>query len=292
MRNLTLLLNTMLIANQSPANEPFSGDALNPAFFGATTEHGAGTKTIWVTPDPVERFVTYQPPSVMREGVRIDFPPYTESILLEPPAKEVIVPGGGSIVRNVYESVGIINQGGQIRLCALVRPNVVAVAAHYDNSLYEGGGNWSSYAGMSVRFIGSAASQSAKLTKPAFKAGDFLCYYLDTNITVVAPAVIAPLEPDSAYVGRSVVIFGLSGLTKAAAGTTILKYSFVNGGARTAQASNKPNAPVQIQAGDSGGPCYIFVNGVPRYFGSIATINLTIIQINVASPHIAAIASL
>ncbi len=284
--------NKMIIQNQTLANEPNSGDALNPQFFGAITEHGGGSKTIWVTPDPVEKLVTYQPPSVIREGVWIDFPPYTESVLLEAPAKEVIIPGTGSIVRNAYESVGIINQGGQIRLCALVRPNVVAVAAHYDNNQYPGGGNWASYAGMSVHFIGSAAAQSAKLVKAAFVAEDFLCYYLDQVITVVAPAVIAPPEPDSAYVGRSVVIFGLSGLTKAVAGTTALKYSFANGGTRTAQASNKSNSPVQVQAGDSGSPCFILVGGVPRYFGSLASINLSLIQINVASPHIAAIAAL
>jgi hypothetical protein len=281
----------MLIANQSSANEPNAGDALNPAFFGTVTEHGGGTKTIWVTPDPVEKLVTYQPPSVIREGVRIDFPPYTESVLLEAPAKEVIIPGSGSIVRNAYESVGIINLGGQIRLCALVRPNVVAVAAHYDNAIYNGGGNWASYAGMPVHFIGSAGSQTAKMVKAAFVAADFLCYYLDQAITVVAPAAIAPPEPDSAYVGRSVVIFGLSGLTKAVAGTTALKYYFQNP-PWLAQASNKTNAPLQIEPGDSGGPCYITSNGTGRYFGSMGSKNPTLININAATNWAKEIAAL
>jgi hypothetical protein len=270
----------MILLNLTAANEPFLAQAPNPNFFGATIQQGAGGQSFWVTPPLIREIVTVQPPSIIQNGVQVDFPPYSDVVELQPPAKQVFLPGSADVVKNAYESVGIINEGGQIRLCALVRPNVIAAARHYNNPPF------APYIGLAVRFIGANGTQTAKIVKVVFTADDFECYQLDQAITVVKPAVVAPVEPDTNYVGRACTMFGLSSLVKPIAGIAPIKFSFSSGTSRTAQVSNKTNSPVQIQPGDSGSPCFIIVDGLPRYFGSLAAVNLTVTQINVASPWI------
>lgn len=272
----------MIILNESPANELFANGALNPAFFGVTSLPSQ-SKTVTVTPAPVKTIVTVTPPSIVQDGVTINFPPYNQEVTLQAPDLQVQIPSVGGGLRNTFESVGIINPGGQIRLCALVRPNVIAAAHHYNNAPFQ------SYIGMQVAF---GQGEFATITGVVLTRDDFECYSLDRNITSVQPAAIAPLEQSPAYTDREVIIFGLLGLKKVVAGRTRLKYSFGNGAIWTAQASNKANQPVVVEKGDSGSPVFISAGGSIRYFGSLATVNPTIININVAAAYAADIASL
>jgi len=210
----------------------------------------------------------------------VTFPSFTTDVYVQPPPIEVMVPSGNTLV-NSYESVGIINPGGQIRLCALVRPNVIAAAHHYNNAPF------APYIGLKVAFGGEVAV----ITKVIFTKDDFECYQLDRNILSVKPAAIAALESADRYVSREVITFGLGNLTRPIAGKTLLKYAFASGAGWLATASNKSTAPVVVQAGDSGSPVFISVNGAIKYFGSMASVNLTEIKINMAPPWVADIAA-
>lgn len=272
----------MLIQNESSTNELFANGALNPAFFGVTALPSQ-SKTVAVTPAPVKTTVTVTPPPVVQDGITVTFPPYQQEITLQPPSINVQIPSTGGGLKNTFESVGVINPSGQIRLCALVRPNVIAAAHHYNNAPFQ------SYIGMQVIF---GNGETATITDVVLTRDDFECYSLDRNITSVQPAAIAPLEPSPNYTDREVIIFGLLGLKKAAAGRTRLKYAFGNGAIWSAQASNKINQPVVVEKGDSGSPVFITVAGAVRYFGSLASVNPSLITINVAAAYAADISSL
>lgn len=279
----------MRLSSSSSSNEPLAGlDSINPQFFGAITETTqTDTQSFWVSPQPISRSVTVTPAPVVQNGVVVDFPPYTEEVWIQPPAKEVVIHiGGTSLLKNSFESVGVI-QGGHLRLCALVRPNVIAAARHYNVAPF------ASYIGMTVKFVGSAGTETAKITRVAFTKDDFECYYLDKDISAVSPAVIAPLETPSFYSGREVVLFGLASLAKPIAGKTKTNYAFgQQSGAWTATGSNRVGSPVIIEKGDSGAPAFLIANGSPRYLGSMAAMNLSAWTVNLASPHAAAISAL
>ncbi len=271
----------MIIQNLSISNELFVNDVLNPKFFGVTSTPSE-SKTVTVTPPPIVQRLTVTPPSIMQDGVVVNFPPYTQDVTFQPPPVQVTIPSVGGSLSNTFESVGVINPGGQIRLCALVRPNVVAAARHYNNPPY------ASYAGMTVVF---GNGELAKITGVIFTRDDFECYKLDRSITSVRPASIAPLEPN-AYSNREIIMFGLADLRRPVAGKTNLKYAFGNGVGWVGTVSNKSTAPVVVQPGDSGSPVFITANGVVQYFGSLASVNLTETKVNLACPHSAEIAAL
>lgn len=270
----------MLIQNGSISNELFVNGALNPKFFGVTSLPSQ-SRIITVTPPPV----IVSPPDQIVEGIVVKFPSYPS----QPPAIEVVVPSVGGDLKNTFESVGIINPGGQIRLCALVRPNVIAAAHHYNETFLNGQPTgWRPYIGMTVAF----GAQTAIIRNVVFTADDFECYQLDRSITSVQPAPIAALESASAYVNREITVFGLLALTRPVAAKTNLKYAFGNGLIWTGTASNKTNQPLTIQAGDSGSPVFIVSNGAVAYFGSLAAVNPTNIIVNIASSHATEIAAL
>jgi hypothetical protein len=275
----------MNILNESTANEPLiNGTTPNPKFFGSVATTGAPT-TVTVTPDPIKQVVTVTPPSIVKDGVTVTFPPYAQEVTLQPPAVQVTIPGTAGAVKNVYDSVGVINFGGQVRLCALVRPNVIAAAHHYNNSPY------APYIGMTVAFFGVNGIESAVISGVILTRDDFECYRLDRAITGVQPAEIAPLEPDS-YIGRSFVVFGLANASKPVAAMTTMKYAFAQGAGWIATCSNKLSMPAVVERGDSGSPAFLVIDGRPRYFGSLASINLTTFQVNMAPPHAKDILSL
>lgn len=271
----------MIILNSSLANELFANGGLNPNFFGVTSTPGE-SKTVIVKPDPIKQTVTVTPPSVVQDGVTVNFPPYTTEVTLQPPSKEIVIPSVGGGLKNIYESVGVINPAGQIRLCALVRPNVIAAARHYNNAPFE------SYIGMHVAF---GQGEIATITRVVLTHDDFECYQLDRNITSVQPAHIAPLEPN-AYTNREIIVFGLADARRVVAAKTALKFAFGSGTGWVGTASNKTNQPLAVQKGDSGSPVFIVANGVVQYFGSLASINLTDLRVNMAPPHAAEIAAL
>lgn len=273
----------MNILNESLANEPFVGTAINPKFFGAFTTPGTET-LITVTPPPIKQTVTVTPDPITQDGVTVTFPPYTQDVTLQPPARQVPVPGTGSVLKNRFESVGIINPSGQIRLCALVRPNVIAAAHHYNNTPYQ------PYIGMDVIFIGSSGIQVAKITRVAITHGDFECYYLDRVIDTVKPTKIAPIVGD--YANKQILAFGLANLTKTVVGQTYMKYAFQQGDTWVGTVSNKQSMPVVVERGDSGSPVFLSVDGESQYLGSMAAINLTQFQVNIAGLHIDEINSL
>ncbi len=271
----------MITQPASAANELFVNGALNPNFFGVTSTPGE-SKTVSVKPAPITQKVTVTPLSVVQDGVTVNFPPYTIDVVIQAPAQDVTIPSVGGGLKNVYESVGVINPAGQIRLCALVRPNVIAAARHYNNPPY------GSYLGMQVAF---GQGEIANIVRVIFTRDDFECYQLDRNITSVQPAHVAPLEPN-AYVNREIIVFGLGALRRVIAGKTVLKFAFGSLTSWVGTISNKTNQPVVIQPGDSGSPVFIVANSVVQYFGSISTINLTETKVNIASPWVAEIAAL
>lgn len=277
----------MIVANFSLLNLPLlDNKAINPAFFGTTVIHGEGGKTFWVNPAAVMQTVTVQPFPVVQDGLVVEFPPYTELISVQPPAKQVTIPGATDSLKSSYESVGVINPTGQIRLCALVRPDVIAAARHYNNAPYQ------PYVGMEVRFVGSLGTEVAKIERVIFTRDDFECYKLDRKIQVVAPAAIAPVESSISYAGRAVICFGLSDLTKPVATYTPLKYAFPNGAGWVATGTNRAGSAAVIERGDSGSPVFIISGGAPKYFGSFAAMNLTTFTVNMACPWVAEINSL
>ncbi len=269
----------MIIQNSSAANELLVNGAINPNFFGVTSTPSQ-SKTVTVTPAPVVQRVTVTPPSVVQDGVLVDFPPYTEEIVIQPPSRQVSIPSVGGDLKNTFESVGVINPGGQIRLCALIRPNVIAAAHHYNNPPYQ------SYIGMMVVF----GQQQAKIARVIFTADDFECYQLDSAIATVQPAPIAPVIGD--YVGREIIVFGLAGAARPVAGKTSLKYAFINSTSGVGTVNNRAGQPVVVERGDSGSPVFMVANNVVHYLGSLAAMNLTQFQVNIASPHVSAIQSL
>jgi hypothetical protein len=271
----------MIIQNLSASNELFVNGALNPSFFGVTSTPSA-SKTVPVTPPPITQRVTVTPPSVVQDGVTVNFPPYSQDVTLQPPPVQITIPSVGGDLRNTFESVGLINPGGQFRLCALVRPNVIAAARHYNNAPY------TPYIGMTVAFI---SGETAKITGVVLTRDDFECYRLDKNITGVQPASIAPLEPNF-YSGREIIMFGLADQKRPVAGKTTLKYAFGTSSSWVGTTSNKASAPIMVQPGDSGSPVFIVANGVVQYFGSLGSVNLSETKINLACPHAAEIGAL
>ncbi len=272
----------MIIQNASIANELLLPDgSLNPKFFGVTTP-ASQTKTVSVKPAPVTARVQVTPTPVIQDGITVNFPPYTTDVVVQAPAIDVSVPTVGGDLKNVFESVGVIHGNGQVRLCALVRPDVIAAAHHYNNPPY------ASYIGQTVRFT---TGEEAKIVSVIFTQDDFECYRLDKAIATVQPASIAPLEPN-AYTNREVIMFGLADKVRPVAGKTALKYAFGNGSFWIGTASNKAGQPVNVQSGDSGSPVFITANGAIQYFGSLASINLTETKINMACPYAAEISAL
>lgn len=271
----------MIIQSLSASNELFVNGVLNPNFFGVTSTPSE-SKTVTVTPAPIVQRVTVTPPSIVQDGVTVNFPPYSQDVTFQPPPVQVTIPSVGGDLKNIYQSVGVINPGGQIRLCALVRPNVIAAARHYNNSPY------APYIGMTVVFT---SGEQAKITGVVFTRDDFECYQIDKNITGVQPASIAPLEPN-AYSGREIIVFGLADQKRPVAGKTILKYAFGTSSSWVGTMSNKSTAPVMVQPGDSGSPVFIVANAVVQYFGSLGSINLSETKVNLACPHVAEIGAL
>ncbi len=269
----------MIIQNLSTANELFVNGSLNPNFFGVSSLPSQ-TKTVTVTPAPIVTQVRVTPPSVIQDGVTVNFPPYTENVTVQPPSVQVTIPSVGGDLRNTFESVGVINPGGQIRLCALVRPNVIAAARHYNNAPYQ------SYIGMMVVF----GTQKSTIKAVVFTADDFECYSLDDPIDTVQPAPIAPIVGD--YAGREIIVFGLASASRPVAGKTSLKYAFIGAAGGVATAGNRSGSSVVVERGDSGSPVFMVVDNVVQYLGSMAAVNLTQFQVNMASPHAAKIRSL
>ncbi len=271
----------MIIQNLSLANELYVNGALNPKFFGVTSTPSE-SKTVTVTPAPVTTKVTVTPASIVQDGVTVNFPPYTQEVTFQPPAVNVVIPSTGGSLSNVFESVGVTSGNGQFRLVALVRPNVVAGARHYNNAPF------SPYIGLIVTF---ANGEQAKIVDVVFTRDDFECYRLDRNITGIRPAPIAPLEPN-AYTNREIVMFGLADKSRPVAGKTAIKYAFGSGVGWVATVGNKSTSPVVVQAGDSGSPVFITANGAVQYLGSLGSISLTETKVNMACPHLAEISAL
>lgn len=271
----------MTILNATIANELLVNGALNPKFFGVTSTPSQST-VVSVKPDPITTKVTVTPPPVVRDGFTVTFPPYATDVVVQAPPVDILVPSVGGDLKNTFESVGVISVNGQQRLCALVRPHVIAAARHYNNPPF------ASYIGGIVRFT---TGELASIVGVALTRDDFECYYLDRPIATVQPAAIAPLEPNL-YTAREIIMFGLGDKVRPIAGRTALKYAFGNGPTWMATASNKVSQPLNVQSGDSGSPVFITANGVVQYFGSIASINLTETKINMACPHSAEIAAL
>ncbi len=271
----------MIILNKTVANDLFADGVLNPKFFGVTSTPSQ-SKIVTVKPAAVVQRVTVTPTPIIQDGVEVKFPPYSQDVTLQAPSIDVTIPSVGGDLKNTFESVGVINPGGQLRLCALVRPNIIAAARHYNNAPFQ------SYIGMTVSF---GPGELAKIMRVIYTQDDFECYQLDRNITSVQPASIAPLEP-LAYTQREVIVFGLANLNTPVAAKTFLKYAFGNGPSWVATASNKPTQPLVVERGDSGSPVFIVANGVVRYFGSLAAVTLTEIKINMAPPHAEDIAHL
>ncbi len=271
----------MIIQNLSLANELYVNGALNPKFFGVTSTPSE-SKTVTVTPAPVTTKVTVTPASIVQDGVTVNFPPYTQEVTFQPPAVNVVIPSTGGSLSNVFESVGVTSGNGQFRLVALVRPNVVAGARHYNNPPF------APYIGLVVTF---ANGEQAKIVDVAFTRDDFECYRLDRNITGVRPAVIASLEAN-AYSGREIIMFGLAEKTRPVAGKTFLKYAFGGAVSWVGTVANKSTSPCFVQAGDSGSPVFIVSGGVVKYFGSLGSISLTETKVNIACPHSAEIGAL
>ncbi len=271
----------MIIQTLSASNELFVNGALNPKFFGVTSAPSQ-SKTVMVTPPPIVQRVTVTPPSVVQDGFTVNFPPYSQDITIQPPPIQVTIPSVGGDLSNTFQSVGVINPGGQIRLCALVRPNIIAAAHHYNNPPF------APYIGMMVSF---GNGEQAKIVEVALTRDDFECYRLDRAITSIQPASVAPLEPN-AYTNREIIMFGLADQSRPVAGKSSLKYAFGNGATWLGTVSNKTSAPIIVQPGDSGSPVFITVNSVVQYFGSIGSVNLSETKVNLGCPHAADIAAL
>jgi hypothetical protein len=280
---------SMVIQSYSSANQPFANNAVNPAFFGAKSQPGTiPPKSVQVQPPPYQ--TTVQPPPFQTTvgGVPITVTPGPIQVTVPVPVQTVALPsqGSSSVVRNQYESVGLV-AGNPPKLCCLVRPNVVAAAQHY-----------ALQPGDTISFFGPNGVETATVKGVALTFGDLELYYLNAPVTSVNYALITSSLATQAYAGMSAISFGLVGSRQnapynwipAATQSLISRVIPGTGGVWDATISAQPPGSY-LEYGDSGSPNFITLGGQVYFIGTDRKVG-SMLDVNMISPVVSQVNSL
>jgi hypothetical protein len=273
----------MVISGYSQANALVLNSVSNPAFGYLQAGAQPTSQDVVFQPDPIQVPITVQVPSITQDGVTVDFPPFTQIITVTPPPVTRSVPILGVSI-NPYECVGVI-QTNPIRLCALIKPTLIALANHYPAS-----------PGEAVIFYGKNGVVTATIKELAATFGDLDIWRLQTPVTDITPARLASDMQIAAYISQPIVSFGLVGSRNitpynwipVATDGRILRAIRGTGGVMTCTCMLLNNS--MTEPGDSGSPNFFMWNSVPFYLGADRKMGSTF-EVNMVHPWIAQLPS-
>jgi hypothetical protein len=162
------------------------------------------------------------------------------------------------------------------RLAALVGRNLIALAKHYTPPV-----------GVAVTILSAGGAISSTIQSAASTFGDLLIMRISDDVgDIVVAAPIASLE--EVRRAGTFVVTGLKDLRQLLAAPAVPVTIYATG----KMVKFRQSESATLQAGDSGAPSFVYVNGEWKYLGSNFGITKTEFYVNVAAIYAGHIISL